>query len=201
MKPTAKMATTFRHFNRLERLAKKINATHFKADRLWKTVKEKNQQLIREVIRCGKLLDKAKNLCGHGNWLTWLEDNCKGIGERTAQKYISLAKHAALPNTNHDSLLEFGSLRQAYLAFEIIPEPKQIEDAESEEEEEAPKPSLDWTPIRNEEREPTLEELEKLETIVAGQINGLVKPLKEIRKWRERPDVSDLLKPLKPFLK
>ena len=51
----------------------------------------------------------------------WLEANCPKIGERTARKYMSLAKR------NHGSdLNDAATLRQAYLACGIIHEKPKV---------------------------------------------------------------------------
>jgi hypothetical protein len=42
----------------------------------------------------GKLLIEAKNHDGqYGKWATWLKDNCKGMLERQAQRYMQLASN------------------------------------------------------------------------------------------------------------
>ena len=37
--------------------------------------------------QCGECLAQAKELCGHGKWLSWLEKNCK-VEKRQAQRYL-----------------------------------------------------------------------------------------------------------------
>jgi hypothetical protein len=44
------------------------------------------------AIMLGKLLTEAKNHDGqYGKWATWLKENCRGMSERTAQRYMQLA--------------------------------------------------------------------------------------------------------------
>ena len=38
----------------------------------------------------GGLLNSAKAMIGHGNFLAWLKDQCPTISERTARKYMAL---------------------------------------------------------------------------------------------------------------
>ena len=49
------------------------------------------QTSIEEAIKCGRLLEEAKGLLKHGQWLPWLRDNC-GLSERSAQRYMRLAR-------------------------------------------------------------------------------------------------------------
>lgn len=52
------------------------------------------QTSIEHAIKAGQLLEEAKALLKHGKWLPWLADNC-GLSERTAQRYMRLARNAA----------------------------------------------------------------------------------------------------------
>jgi len=64
------------------------------------------------------LLLQQKESLGHGSWLDWLEANLPEISDRTARKYMALAKR------NHGSVLnDATSLRQAYLTTGILPMP------------------------------------------------------------------------------
>jgi hypothetical protein len=48
--------------------------------------------VVPRAIELGKLLIEAKNHEGqYGKWATWLKDNCKGMSDRTAQRYMNLA--------------------------------------------------------------------------------------------------------------
>jgi Protein of unknown function (DUF3102) len=48
--------------------------------------------VVPRAIDLGKLLIEAKNHEGqYGKWATWLKDNCKGMSDRTAQRYMNLA--------------------------------------------------------------------------------------------------------------
>ena len=68
----------------LDDLAEQINQAH---DRVLG-----NARLTLEAAaEAGRLLLRAKELCGHGEWLPWLERNCK-VGSRQAQRYLALAK-------------------------------------------------------------------------------------------------------------
>ena len=43
-------------------------------------------------LRAGLLLIEAKSLVAHGEWLPWLQANCK-TGERQARTYMRLARY------------------------------------------------------------------------------------------------------------
>jgi hypothetical protein len=59
--------------------------------------------VVPRAIELGKLLIEAKNHEGqYGKWATWLKDNCKGMSDRTAQRYMNLA-------ANQQKLIEIQS--------------------------------------------------------------------------------------------
>jgi hypothetical protein len=45
----------------------------------------------RDAYMCGAMLIQAKGQLRHGQWLAWLETNCK-VPERTAREYMKLAR-------------------------------------------------------------------------------------------------------------
>jgi hypothetical protein len=45
------------------------------------------------AIAAGRLLLEARELVGHGNWIQWLEGNCR-VGVRQAQTFMRLARNA-----------------------------------------------------------------------------------------------------------
>jgi hypothetical protein len=47
---------------------------------------------LEHAIKCGTLLLEAKDMLEHGQWLSWLHDNCR-LSERTAQRYMRLARN------------------------------------------------------------------------------------------------------------
>jgi DUF3102 family protein len=48
---------------------------------------------LTHVFTVGDALCEAKDLCGHGQWLPWLEAECGGLSARTATAYMRLARH------------------------------------------------------------------------------------------------------------
>jgi Protein of unknown function (DUF3102) len=49
---------------------------------------------IADVVKIGELLDEAKDAAGHGNFLSWLKQEC-ALSERTAQRYMAVHRFAA----------------------------------------------------------------------------------------------------------
>ena len=74
----------------LETYAADIRALHNEAHDL-------AGQAIERAIECGRLLTEAKAALPHGEFGTWLADNC-GFSDRTARRYMTLhTNRASLP--------------------------------------------------------------------------------------------------------
>ena len=69
-------------------LATKINS-EFAA--IQKTDQDANKTVVQRAISFGRTLSQAKEKVGHGKWEKWLNDNCRDISARTAQRYMKLA--------------------------------------------------------------------------------------------------------------
>lgn len=109
---------------KLGHIAEDINCKFGEAIRLAGESAKSGQSAIVAAIACGHLLIKAKTLVGHGKWEKWLLDNCGDISQMTATKWMRLAK------LNHGlDLSNCQTLRQAYIACGILPEPKKTERA------------------------------------------------------------------------
>lgn len=103
-------------------LAEQIRETFEQANALATDARTVASDAIAKALECGRLLTKQKESLGHGSWLEWLDANVPEISDRTARKYMALAKR------NHGSdLNDMASLRQAYLATGIIPAPAEKE--------------------------------------------------------------------------
>jgi DUF3102 family protein len=72
----------------LSDLASRIN-TEFAAIR--KADQDANKTVVQRAITFGRTLCQAKEKVGHGKWEKWLNDNCRDISVRTAQRYMKLA--------------------------------------------------------------------------------------------------------------
>jgi hypothetical protein len=99
--------------NALPVLAARIKAEH-------NAVSTALMDSLRHAIACGEALIEAKALAAHGGWLPWLE-SC-GISERTAQRYIRLARNRSTIETKSDTVSDLG-IRGA-LALISLPRPR-----------------------------------------------------------------------------
>jgi hypothetical protein len=84
--------------NSLAVLAGRIKAEH-------EAVHAALKDSVQHAIDAGDLLIEAKQQLGkHGQWLKWLSEHC-GVTERTAQRYMRLARHKAKYDTVSDLTL------------------------------------------------------------------------------------------------
>jgi hypothetical protein len=69
-------------------------------------IRELGKRTIADVIEIGKRLIQSKKLCGHGNWLTWL-DREFGWSEDVAEKFMRVAKSPfSIPARNFELPLD-----------------------------------------------------------------------------------------------
>ena len=94
----------------LDEYAKAILEAHQSVEYADGLSKKHGREAIAAAHEAGQYLNSLKGLLGHGNWLKWLKDNCKGISEKTAQRYMVLAKSDIVSVLKHCS-----NLRQAYI--------------------------------------------------------------------------------------
>ena len=87
------MSTAIATSNSLADLAARISAEH---DAVGAAMKRG----VQHGIAAGHLLNEAKALVEHGEWLPWLRDHCQ-IPESTARLYMRLARHESeIANVN-----------------------------------------------------------------------------------------------------
>lgn len=72
------------HLVSLDALAIRINQQQEQIEQAWGMTLELAKQ-------AGEMLIEAKRLAGHGNWLPWLETNCR-VSASMAEKYMKIAK-------------------------------------------------------------------------------------------------------------
>ena len=110
----------------LSDLASRIN-TEFAA--IQKAEHDTNKSAVQRAISLGRTLSQAKEKIGHGKWEKWLNDNCREISARTAQRYMKLADssevRAALGKNDTVSDL---SLRAALALANRNPKPSKPSD-------------------------------------------------------------------------
>lgn len=96
-----------------------INESYDRANKHADTAKASAEMAITEAQHCGRLLNKAKEIAGHGNWETWLGANCPDISQHTACRYMKLANLAHVIDFENCK-----SLTGAYQLAEILPQPE-----------------------------------------------------------------------------
>jgi hypothetical protein len=106
---------------KLKLLARTIRDGHEATEKYIKSAKDQARDALREAILTGKALTEVKQIVGFGGFTRWLKEHCKGVNERTGQRYMSLY-NAFGRNTSHVSELPEMSLRKAYLQLGIINE-------------------------------------------------------------------------------
>lgn len=72
------------HLVSLDALAIRINEQQAQIEQAWGMTLELAKQ-------AGEMLIEAKRLAGHGNWLSWLETNCR-VSASMVEKYMKIAK-------------------------------------------------------------------------------------------------------------
>ena len=77
---------------KLEEAAAKINSEYEAILTQDKQMKTAADNIVRRAIAVGDMLLTTKDALGHGNWLPWLTTKCPSIPERTARRWMSLAK-------------------------------------------------------------------------------------------------------------
>jgi hypothetical protein len=105
------------HFVNLDALAVRIRSEH-------KAAAISMVRSIQHAMAAGDLLIQAKKQLKHGHWLPWLEEHCK-FSDRTAQRYIQLARHRSLLEANPSSVADLtiqGAL-ELISAPRIVPGP------------------------------------------------------------------------------
>ncbi len=92
-----------------------MNVTIDRTAEIKKELAELNQSLkmsVQKAIYIGQLLTEQKEFIGHGNFLSWLEDNLD-IGKSIAYQYIKL-------NEYKNKIPKIGNLSEAYQQIETI---------------------------------------------------------------------------------
>lgn len=99
-------------------LAPQIRETYHESVRLADDARERASLAVSKAMECGQLLLQQKQSIGHGSWLGWIDTNLPEITDRTARRYMALAKRTHVSDLNDSA-----TVRQAYLATGILPMP------------------------------------------------------------------------------
>lgn len=99
-------------------LSASINAAFATARTAADSATHEARAAITAAVQCGDLLTRQKASVPHGAWLAWLAAHCPAISAETARRYMRLSKRSQVTD-----LTDATSLRQAYLATGVLPEP------------------------------------------------------------------------------
>jgi hypothetical protein len=108
---------------KLEEAAAKINAEYEAILTQDKNMKAEGDRIVVRAIAVGDMLLTIKEAVGHGNWLPWLTAKCPNIPERTAQRWMLLAKKKeVLAERMKSATMADLTLKQALdLCEEVLP--------------------------------------------------------------------------------
>ncbi len=135
---------------------------------------------LHHAMAAGDILTEAKAQLRHGDWLPCLE-SCN-ISERTAQRYVRLAKHRGVIEAKCDTVSDLG-VRGA-LALIATPHGTELDGKSVDLAAHAADLDLGWEHFEEIERAAELYEAQRAETLVA------------IRKTREALKIANHLEPL-----
>jgi hypothetical protein len=62
---------------------------------------------FKHILNAGEALNEAKEKVGHGNWMNFLLDKCRGLSDRSARLYIQLAKNRSLFEDENGNIADF----------------------------------------------------------------------------------------------
>jgi hypothetical protein len=100
-----------------DKLADEIRVRYVEATQLKRDCITTGRAAVVAAYECGQLLNRAKNLIGHGEFGAWLHQQFSGeISERTVQNWMRLAKTQKIAD-----LEECRRLTDAYKKCGIIP--------------------------------------------------------------------------------
>lgn len=126
-----------------ENVIRRINELHTEASELSKSSKNYADEAIQRAFECGRLLTEQKKIVGHGKWKEFCDANIK-FAHATISRYMGLYRKLSLPEENLDSNekpnfsyvrnltnADSSTLRKAYIATGILPEPEKSESKEN----------------------------------------------------------------------
>jgi hypothetical protein len=62
---------------------------------------------FKHILNAGETLSEVKEKIGHGNWMNFLRDKCRGLSDRSARLYIQLAKNRSLFEDENGHIADF----------------------------------------------------------------------------------------------
>jgi hypothetical protein len=96
------------------------------------------QMAIRYAIKAGEIMNKAKDILPHGEFLPWLNVQLDAVGvvERTARRWAALANRTSVSDLMDNPNIK--TITDAYRATGILPEPEAKQEGETPERERPP---------------------------------------------------------------
>lgn len=102
------------------------------------------QMAIRYAIKAGEIINKAKDIVPHGDFLPWLQPLLPALNvtERTARNWMKLANRQNISDLMGNP--DIKTITDAYRATGILPEPEPKQGGGETED----KPKLPWSPLK-----------------------------------------------------
>jgi transposase-like protein len=99
---------------------------------------------IMYAVKGGLICLRAKELCDHGQFGDWKEEQCRKYGRspQTLERWMKLAKSSLMRNLLEDP--KYKGLTDAYIATGLLPEPEPKAEAETDKD----KAKLPWSPLK-----------------------------------------------------
>ena len=103
------------------------------------------QMAIRYAIKAGEIMNHAKEILPHGEFLPWLESCGAEVSQPTAWRWMRMANHSRVNNLLTNPNIK--TMTDAYRATGILPEPEPKPTTEGGNGE-SDKAKLAWSPIK-----------------------------------------------------
>jgi hypothetical protein len=100
------------------------------------------QMAIRYAIKAGEIMNRAKDILPHGDFLAWVSKCCE-VSEPTVRRWMRLANQSRLTDLLSNPNIK--TITDAYRATGILPEPEpKPEGSETDKD----KVKLPWSPLK-----------------------------------------------------
>jgi len=103
------------------------------------------QMAIRYAIKAGEIMNRAKDILPHGDFLPWLHMQIEvvQIAERSAYRWMKMANSPIVANLLDNP--DIKTITDAYRATGILPEPEPKQDSGESDKDKA---KLPWSPLK-----------------------------------------------------
>lgn len=103
--------------------AEKIMAAYRAADRFAVLARANVKSAVEEAVKCGAMLIAKKENCDRWFWTTWMSVFLPQIKMATARRLMELSRRSQW----HDGLENAKTLREAYIAVGMLPDPVELQ--------------------------------------------------------------------------